>query len=98
MIDNEIKLGKLRLSAEAVHFRSGLKSIALPYNELERAFLRVREASGKMCCGTACFADYYLVLVSGGRELAELRMEKDDAETALGIIAEKSPKTVIGKQ
>lgn len=97
MNDNEIKIGKLKLDAEAVHFRTGFKSISLPYGELERAFLRVREASGKMCCGTACFADYYLVLVSGGKELAELRMEKEDSEAALRLISEKSPQTVIGK-
>ena len=95
--ENPVKIGKLRLDGEAVHFRSGLKNVTLPYGELERAFLRVREATGKMCCGTACFADYYLVLVSAGRELADMRMEKEDVEAVLSLIAERSPGTVIGK-
>ena len=95
--ENPVKIGKLRLDGEAVHFRSGLKNVTLPYGELERAFLRVREATGKMCCGTACFANCYLVLVSAGRELAEMRMEKEDIEAVLSLIAERSPGTVIGK-
>ena len=95
--ENPVKIGKLRLDGEAVHFRSGLKNVTLPYGELERAFMRVREATGKLCCGTACFADYYLVLVSAGRELAEMRMEKEDIEAVLSLIAERSPGTVIGK-
>ena len=95
--ENPVKIGKLRLDGDAVHFRSGLKNVTLPYGELERAFLRVREATGKMCCGTACFADCYLVLVSAGKELAEIRMEKEDVEAVLSLIAERSPGTVIGK-
>ena len=80
-----------------MHSRYGLKNVTLPYGELERAFLRVREATGKMCCGTACFADCYLVLVSAGKELAEIRMEKEDVEAALSLLAERSPATAIGK-
>ena len=95
--ENPVKIGKLRLDGDALYFRSGLKNVTLPYGELERAFMRVREATGKMCCGTACFADYYLVLVSAGRELAEMRMEKEDIEAVLSLIAERSPGTVIGK-
>lgn len=97
MNENEVKIGKLKFGREALCFRAGLKNVTLPYSELERAFLRVREATGKMCCGTACFADCYLVLVSAGKELAEMRMEKEDVEAALGMIAERSPCTVIGK-
>ena len=95
--ENPVKRGKLRLDGEALHFKSGLKNVTLPYGELERAFMRVREATGKMCCGTACFADCYLVLVSAGKELAEMRMEKEDIEAVLSLIAERSPGTVIGK-
>ena len=95
--ENEVKIGKLKFGKEALCFRSGLKNVTLPYGELERAFLRVREATGKMCCGTACFADCYLVLVSDGKELAEMRMERENVETALSMIAERSPCTVIGK-
>ena len=95
--ENPVKIGKLRFDGDALYFRSGLKNVTLPYGELERAFLRVREATGKMCCGTACFADCYLVLVSAGQELAEIRMEKEDVEAVLSLIAERSPGTVIGK-
>ena len=95
--ENEVKIGKLTFGKNALYFRSGLKNVTLPYGELERAFLRVREATGKMCCGTACFADCYLVLVSAGKELAEIRMEKEDVEAVLSLIAERSPGTVIGK-
>lgn len=95
--ENEVKIGKLKFGKDALYFRSGLKNVTLPYDELERAFLRVREATGKMCCGTACFADCYLVLVSAGKELAEIRMEKEDVEAALSLLAERSPATAIGK-
>ncbi len=94
--ENALKIGKARVGAEALYFKAGFKSVTLPYAELERAFIRVREANGKMCCGTACFADYYLVLVSGGNELAEIRMERDEAEKILKLISEKSPATAIG--
>lgn len=96
--ENTVKTGKVKFEGTALNFRSGLKNVTVPYSELERAFLRVREATGKMCCGTACFADCYLVLVSGGRELAEIRMEKEDVQAALGMIAERSPSTIIGKE
>lgn len=95
--ENAFRIGRLKVGQEAIYFRSGLKITALSYGELERAFMRVREATGKMCCGTACFADCYLVLVSAGRELAEMRMEKEDIDAILSLIAEKSPETVIGK-
>ena len=95
--ENEVKIGKLKFGKDAMYFRSGLKNATLPYGELERAFMRVREATGKMCCGTACFADCYLVLVSAGKELAEIRMEKEDVEAVLSLLAERSPATAIGK-
>ena len=38
--ENPVKIGKLRLDGEAVHFRSGLKNVTLPYGELERASSR----------------------------------------------------------
>ena len=96
-MNDEIKIGKLKFGAEALSYRAGLKSGSLPYAELERAFMRIREAQSKMCCGTACFVDCYLVLVSAGKELAEIRMEKEDVEAVLSLIAERSPGTVRGK-
>jgi hypothetical protein len=87
-----LKVGKL-----GVYYREGLKTRFFAYEELERAFLRVQEVRGRMCCGQAFFAYFRMVLVAGGKEY-DYAMSEDEQlmRDALSAIAAAAPALPIG--
>lgn len=88
---------RVRVGRRAVYFREGFKTRCLPYEALERVFIRVQGVNGKLCCGTANFEYYKLVFVSGGKEIAEVFSENEKAtDAALARIAERAPGLAIG--
>lgn len=87
-----VSVGKL-----GVYYRSGLKTVFLAYPTLERAFIRIQEVNGRMCCGSTTFAYYRLVLIRGGKEYAEVMSESESAmDAALAAIHENAPELPIG--
>ena len=80
-----------------VYYKEGFKTVYLAYPEIERAFIRIQEVNGKLCCGNAVFAYSRLVFIAGGKEYSGAMSEKEDTfDEALALIAEKSPSTAIG--
>ena len=79
---------RLRVGELGVYFRDGLKTRYIPYGDMERAFIRVQDTRGRMCCGQASFPYYRVVFVHGGKEIADYMSEKetlmDDALAAIG--------------
>ena len=80
--------GKLRVGDLGVYFRDGLKTRFIPYNYIDRAFIRVQETRSRMCCGQANFNYYRVVFVHDGKEFADYLSEKEkETDDALAAIA-----------
>lgn len=91
------KFDAVRVGKLGVYYRSGLKTVFLAYPMLERAFIRIQEVNGRMCCGSTTFAYYRLVLIRGGKEYAEVMSESESAmDAALAAIHENAPELPIG--
>ena len=89
----------LRVGKLGVYYREGFKTRFFAYEELERAFLRVQEVRGRMCCGQAFFAYFRMVLVAGGREYGYAMSEKEQLmRNALDAIHAAAPALPIGVQ
>lgn len=87
-----LKVGRL-----GVYYKEGFKTRFFAYEELERAFLRVQEVRGRMCCGQAYFAYFRMVLVSGGREYDYAMSENEQLmRDALAAVAAAAPSLPIG--
>lgn len=91
---DKVKVGKL-----GVYYRDGLKTKLIPFEVIERAFIRVQEVRGRMCCGSATFAYFRLIFVVDGKEIiCDHISEKEEAmDAALAKIAENAPAVAIGK-
>ena len=87
----------LRVGKLGVYYREGFKTRFFAYEELERAFLRVQEVRGRMCCGQAFFAYFRMVLVAGGQEYDYAMSEKEQLmRDALAAIAANAPSLPVG--
>ena len=79
---------KLRVGELGVYFRDGLRMRFIPFDYIDRAFIRVQETRGRMCCGQANRYYYRVVFVHDGKEFADYMSEKekemDDALAAIG--------------
>ena len=79
---------KLRVGELGVYFRDGLKTRFIPYDYIDRAFIRVQETRSRMCCGQANFNYYRVVFVHDGKEFADYMSEKEkETDDALAAIA-----------
>lgn len=88
---------KLRVGNLGVYFRNGFLIKFIPYEYIDRAFIRIHEVDGKLCCGSTVFQYFRLVLVHGGKEFTDFISENEKAlDATLAAIAAKSPNTVIG--
>ena len=79
---------RLRVGELGVYFRDGLKTRFIPYDYIDRAFIRVQETRSRMCCGQANFNYFRIVFVHNGKEFADYISEKeglmDDALAVIG--------------
>ena len=88
---------KLRVGAEGVYYREGLRTRFIPYGDMDRVFIRIQEVNGRMCCGRATFAYYRLVFCKDGAEFADVLSENEKAmDEALACIAANAPQLAIG--
>ncbi len=91
------KFDKVLVGALGVYYRDGFRTKYVPYPLLERAFIRVQEVNGRLCCGRAVFAYFRLVLVVDGKEWGDVMSEDEKAmDDALAAIAARSSATAIG--
>ena len=87
-----VRVGKL-----GVYFREGLKTKYIPYDYIDRVFIRVQEVTGKLCCGSTVFAYFKLVFVHDGKEFADVMSESEKAmDGALACIKETAPSVPTG--
>lgn len=89
---DKVKVGRLGL-----YFKEGLRTRFVPYDYLERVFIRINEVNGKLCCGSTTFAYFRLILVHEGKEIADIISENEKAlDEALALIAKRAPAVAIG--
>ena len=86
--DKAAVFDKLRVGEKGVYFRDGLRMRYLPYDYIDRAFIRVQETRSRMCCGQANFNYFRVVFVHAGKEFADYMSEKEkEMDDALAAIA-----------
>ena len=91
------RFDKLRVGALAVYYRDGFRVKAVPYARMERAFIRIQQVRGRMCCGETAFFYYRIVFLVDGREIADNMSEDEKAmDEALALIHERAPEVPIG--
>lgn len=87
----------LRVGKLGVYFRSGLRMRYIPFSYMDRAFIRIHEVNGKLCCGSTVFQYFRLVFVHNGKEFADSISENEAAmNNALAQIAKNAPAVAIG--
>lgn len=95
--DSAAVFDKLRVGRLAVYYRDGFRVKAIPYSRMERAFIRVQQVRGRMCCGETAFFYYRMVFLVDGKEFAEYMSEDEKAmDAALAAIHEAAPEVPVG--
>lgn len=95
--ESAARFDKLRVGRLGVYFRDGLKNRFIPYDYIDRAFIRIHEVNGKLCCGSTVFQYFRLVFVHDGKEFADLISEDEKTmDAALALIHELAPDIMIG--
>ena len=90
-------LDKLRLGAQCIYLRKLSGTVYLPCSRIVRAWLRQEEVKAKMCCGTANFDQFYLVMACGdGREHRWHIPDKAAGQTCLDHITAQNPEVKTG--
>ncbi len=91
------RFDRVRVGKTGVFFPYGLSVRYLPYDYLDRVFIRVHEVNGKLCCGTAVFHYFRLVFVHQGKEFIDVISEDEKAmDEALAAIAQNAPQVAVG--
>ena len=90
-------MGKLQLGERCLYFRKFSGVSYLTYDQISRAWLRQEEVKARMCCGTANFDQFYLVVsYGGGRERRGHVAGKAEGQRCLDHIAAKNPDVKLG--
>ena len=85
---------RIRVGELGVYFRDGMKTRFIPYDYIDRAFIRVQETRGRMCCGQANWYYYRIVFIHEGKEFADYMSEKEkEMDDALAEIAARGVAT-----
>ena len=90
-------MGKVHLGESCLFIRKFSGTTYLPYSRIVRAWLRQEEVKARMCCATANFDQFYLVMAcAGGQERRWHVTDKADGQQCLDFILEKNPEVNIG--
>ena len=91
------EVGKLRLGAERLYFRSARKIFYIPYTDIHRYFRRVMLVPAKLCCGKGDFAVEHLVICDTDNELAQIQLPGSRAAKVLmDQMSELAPGAIVG--
>ncbi|MBR3474723.1 MAG: hypothetical protein IKH34_06615 [Oscillospiraceae bacterium] len=91
------RFDKLRVGTLAVYYRDGFRVKAVPFARMQRAFIRVQQVRGRMCCGEAAFFYYRLVFLVDGKEICDNMSENEKAmDAALARLHEMAPEVPVG--
>ena len=89
------KLPRLRLGKHALYYRDLGKDYYVPYDYIDRAFIRISECPEDEFSNNQCY--YRLILVHGEKEFANLIFnEEKPADDALAKLSERCPDMAVG--
>lgn len=90
-------MGKVHLGEQCLYLRKFSGVSCLPYSQITRAWLRQEEVKAKLCCGTANFDQFFLVMAcADGRERRWHIPGKAEGQQCLDHITAKNPDVKIG--
>lgn len=88
---------RIRTGNTGIFFPAGFRMKYIPYDSFDRAFLRIHAVDAKMCCSSAGFDYFSLVLMNGNTCVAEHLSENRKAmQAALEQIKSIAPAIAIG--
>lgn len=90
------KYGKISLGDSCLYITHIFYVEYVPYSVITKAFRRIEDVKGKLCCGVSNYEIHHLVLEENDKSITVLFEEKEAAQKALEQVAEKNPETVIG--
>ena len=89
---DKFKIGKL-----GVYYRDTFKLKFLPYDFIERAFIRIHETNARTCCACNKYRYYTLEFVHDGKEYSNVISENEKLmDDALELIHQMAPQIKIG--
>ena len=95
--ENAERFDKVRVGKTGVFFPYNLSIKYIPFRYIDRAFIRINEVNGRMCCGSAVFHYFRMVFMRDGKEFGDTVSEKENVmDQALAAIAAKAPRVAIG--
>lgn len=88
---------KLKIGRLGVYYKENLRLKFLPFDFIERAFIRIHEAKAVTCCSCTSYNYYSLEFVHDGREYKNVLSESESLmDEALAYIHELAPAVAIG--
>ncbi len=92
-------VGRIHLGDQYLFLKKFSGATYLPYDRITRAWLRQEEVRARMCCATANFDQFYVVLAcTDGQERRGQVEDKAAGQRCLDHIAAKHPAVKIGYQ
>ena len=90
-------MGKVHLGEQCLYLRKFSGVSCLPYSQITRAWLRQEEVKARMCCATANFDQFYVVLAcADGQERRGQVLDKPTGQQCLDHIAAQNPDVKSG--
>ena len=90
-------MGKVHLGEQCLYLRKFSGVSCLPYSQITRAWLRQEEVKARMCCTTANFDQFHLVMAcADGQERRGQVLDKPTGQQCLDHIAAQNPDVEIG--
>lgn len=90
-------MGKIHLGEQCLYFRKFSGTSYLPYGQIVRAWLRQEEVKARMCCATANFDQFFVVMAcADGQERRGQVIDKETGQRCLDHIAAKNPDVKLG--
>ena len=90
-------MGKVQLGEQCLYLRKFSGTSYLPYGQIVRAWLGQEEVKARMCCATANFDQFFVVMAcADGRERRGQVIDKETGQRCLDRIAAKNPEVKIG--
>ena len=90
------EVGRVRLGARCLYLRKLSGAAYVPCGQIIRAWLRQEEVRARMCCATANFDQFYVVMSCGGQEVRWQVEDKAAGQRVLDHISAQNPTVEIG--
>ena len=74
------EVGRVRLGARCLYLRKLSGAAYVPCGQIIRAWLRQEEVRARMCCATANFDQFYVVMSCGGGQEVRWQVETKRSE------------------